>query len=338
MTTLSPSAQPGSAPVTGWRAIVARYRNPSNARAIWQLANTLLPYAAVWYLMYRALAVSAWLLVPLAFVAAGLLVRTFIISHDCGHGSFMRSRHANDVIGCITGVLTFTPYYHWRWEHSEHHKTAGDLNRRGVGDVWTMTVQEYLDATRWRRFAYRLVRNPLILFVVAPLFLFLVLERIPSKGAGRRERLSVHLTNLALVLMIVVLSHLLGFKSWLLIQLAIMVISSTTGVWLFYVQHQFEGVRWSRGDDWSFTAAALEGSSFYKLPKILQWFTGNIGFHHIHHLSPQIPNYHLQRCHNAEPMFRAVPTLTLLSSLRSLRLRLWDEQRQRLVGYRQLQR
>jgi omega-6 fatty acid desaturase (delta-12 desaturase) len=170
------------------------------------------------------------------------------------------------------------------------------------------------------------------------LFLFLVLQRIPSKAAGHRERLSVHLTTLGVVLLAATLICWLGFKAWLVIQLTIMVISSATGVWLFYVQHQFEGVRWSRGDDWNFAAAALEGSSFYKLPKVLQWFTGNIGFHHIHHLSPQIPNYHLQRCHNAEPMFRGVHTLTLLSSLRSLRLRLWDEQQQRLVGYPQLQR
>jgi omega-6 fatty acid desaturase (delta-12 desaturase) len=339
MNTHSQSAPGVSAPAaTGWRAIVARYRSPSSGRAIWQLVNTLLPYAVVWYLMYRALAVSYWLIVPLAFVAAGLLVRAFIISHDCGHGSFMKSRVANHIIGSITGALTFIPYFHWRWEHSIHHKTAGDLNRRGVGDVWTMTVQEYIDATRWRRFSYRLVRNPLILFVVAPLFLFLVLQRIPNRKAGRRERLSVHLTTLGVVLLAAALIEMMGFRSWLLIQLTIMVISSATGVWLFYVQHQFEGVRWSRGDDWNFAAAALEGSSFYKLPKILQWFTGNIGFHHIHHLSPQIPNYHLQRCHNAEPMFRDVPTLTLLSSLRSLRLRLWDEQGQQLVGYRQLRR
>ena len=318
--------------------IVARYRRPSMARAIWQLVNTLLPYAGVWYLMYLALAVSWWLMLPLAFVGAGLLVRTFIISHDCGHGSFTKSRRANDIIGGVTGVLTFIPYYHWRWEHAIHHKTAGNLNRRGVGDIWTMTVQEYLDATRWRRFSYRLVRNPLILFVIAPLILFLVLQRIPASKAGRRERLSVHLTTLGVVALAATLIQLLGFRSWLLIQLTIMVISSAAGVWLFYVQHQFEGVRWQRTGEWSFTTAALEGSSFYKLPKILQWFTGNIGFHHIHHLSPQIPNYHLQRCHNAEPMFREVPTLTLWSSLRSLRLRLWDEQAQRLVGYPHLQR
>ncbi len=318
------------------KSVIDRFRQPSHARAIWQLTNTLLPYLFIWFLMARVITVSYWLVLPLALVAAGLRVRLFIFMHDCGHGSFMRSRHANALVGWITGLLTFTPYHHWTWEHAIHHRTSGDLERRGRGDVWTMTVAEYLGAPLWRRCAYRLLRNPLVLFAIAPTVLFVVLERFPSSQAGRRERLSVWLTNLALVLMAAGLSALIGFRSWFLIELTMMLIAGGAGVWLFYVQHQFDGAYWTSHDDWDYTDAALKGSSFYKLPAILRWFSGNIGFHHIHHLSPQIPNYHLQRCHNAEPLFGSAPTLTLGASLRSATLRLWDEQRQRLIGFRLL--
>ena len=278
-----------------WKEIVARYQKPSVGRGLWQIVNTLLPYAALWYLMYLSLSVSYWLVVPLAILAGGFLIRVFIIHHDCGHGSFFKSRLANDILGFITGVLTFAPYYHWRWEHALHHGTSGDLDRRGTGDIWTLTVQEYLECSRWKRFAYRLARNPLVLFVVAPLFLFLVKHRFPSAKAGRRERDSVHWTNLAILGVAAGLSWIFGIKAYLLIQLSVMMVAGSAGMWLFYVQHQFEGVYWERGEAWDYTAAALQGSSFYKLPRILQWFSGNIGFHHIHHLSPRIPNYHLER-------------------------------------------
>jgi acyl-lipid omega-6 desaturase (Delta-12 desaturase) len=317
----------------GWQKIVAKYREPSAWRALWQLTNTLVPYALLWCLMPLCLSISYWLLLPVAALAAGLLVRIFIIFHDCGHGSFMKSRRANDLVGFATGLLTFTPYYFWRWQHALHHGTAGDLDRRGSGDVWTLTVQEYVECSRWKRLAYRLSRNPLVLFVIAPLFLFVVLLRFPSKGAPPRERRSVHWTNLALLIFGVGMSALFGWRTFLLTQFTIMVFSGAAGVWLFYVQHQFEGVYWGRGDEWDYATAAMQGSSFYKLPRILQWFSGNIGFHHIHHLSPRIPNYNLQRCHNAEPYFQRVKPLTLFASLRSLSLRLWDDQRKQLVGY-----
>ena len=320
--------------VLAWKEIVARYQKPSVGRGVWQIVNTLVPYAALWYLMTLSLSVSWWLVVPLAILAGGFLIRMFIIHHDCGHGSFFKSRKANDILGFITGVLTFAPYYHWRWEHALHHATSGDLDRRGMGDIWTLTVQEYLESSRWQRFAYRLARNPAVLFVIAPLFMFLVKHRFPKAKANPRERHSVYWTNLAVFGMAAGLSWIFGLKAYLLIQLMVVGVAGSAGVWLFYVQHQFEGVYWERAEAWDYTAAALQGSSFYKLPKVLQWFSGNIGFHHIHHLSPRIPNYHLEKCHKAEPLFQCVKTVTLFSSFKSLTFRLWDEQRRKLVGYR----
>ena len=325
-----------AADTAAWKEIVARYQQPSTGRALWQIINTFVPYAALWYLMYLSLSVSWWLTVPLAVLAGAFLVRVFIIFHDCGHGSYFKSRTANDVLGFVAGVLTFTPYYHWRWEHAIHHASSGHLDKRGVGDIWTMTVQEYLESSRWKRFAYRLARNPVILFAIAPLYLFLIQQRIPSSKANPRERLSVHWMNLAIVGVALGLSRAFGPGAYLIIQLIVILVAGASGVWLFYVQHQFEDVYWERGENWDFTAAALEGSSFYKLPKILQWFSGNIGFHHIHHLSPRIPNYNLERCHQADPMFQSVKPITLISSLKSITYRLWDEQQRKLVGYRRL--
>lgn len=319
-----------------WKEVVLKYQRPSLGRALWQLVDTVGLYAVTWYLIDRSLAVSLWLAVPLAILAGGLLVRVFIIFHDCGHGSFFKSKTANDVVGFITGMLTFTPYYHWRWEHAAHHASAGNLDKRGTGDVWTLTVQEYLEASRGKRFAYRLARNPFVLFVIAPFFLFVIKHRFCPKPASRRERQSVHWTNLAILGMAIGLSQVFGLKAYLAIQLTMILVAGSTGVWLFYVQHQFEGVYWQRHEQWDYLAAALHGSSFYKLPKILQWFSGNIGFHHIHHLSPRIPNYNLERCHQAEPLFQTVPPVTLLSSLKSFTFRLWDEERHRLVGFSHL--
>ena len=316
-----------------WRKIVVRYQKPSVPKALWQIVNTLVPYALLWYLMYLSLAVSWWITVPLAFLAGAFLVRVFIIFHDCGHGSFFKSRRANDVWGFLCGVVTFTPYYHWRWEHSLHHATSGDLDRRGMGDVWTMTVQEYLESSRGKRFAYRLARNPIVLFVLAPLYVFLIRHRFPKTKASRRERYSVYWMNLAILAVAAVLTPIFGLKVYLLIQLTALMVAGAAGFWLFYVQHQFEGVYWERRDEWDYAAAALQGSSFYKLPRVLQWFSGNIGFHHIHHLSPRIPNYNLESCHNADPLFQPVKPVTLFSSFKSFTFRLWDEQRRKLVGF-----
>ena len=316
-----------------WKEVVARYRQPSVWRSVFQIVNSLVPYGVLWYLMFRTLAVSHCLTLVLAVLAGGFLARVFIIHHDCGHGSFFKSRRANDVIGFITGVLTFTSYRFWRWEHAVHHASAGDLDRRNLGDVWTMTVHEYLDASRSKRLAYRVVRNPFVLFVLVPPFLFLILHRFSSRKASKRDRQSVSWTNLTILAVGVSLSLLMGVKAYLMIQLSVIAVAATAGVWLFYVQHQFEGVYWERHGEWDYTAAALRGSSYYKLPRILQWFSGNIGFHHIHHLCPSIPNYNLEKCHNDHPLFQGVTTVTLLSSVRALTLRLWDESQRRLVGW-----
>jgi len=300
------------------------------------VTNTLVPYGLLWYLMYLSISVSWWLAVPLAILAGAFLVRLFIIHHDCGHGSFFKSRTANHILGFLTGVLTFTPYHQWRWEHALHHATSGDLDRRGTGDVWTLTVQEYLEASRWKKFAYRLARNPMILFLIAPIFVFVIKHRFPNLKATKRERFSVYWTNLAMLGMAAALSLAFGLKAYLILQLIVVSVAGSAGVWLFYVQHQFEGVYWGRGEEWDYATAALQGSSFYKLPKVLQWFSGNIGFHHIHHLSARIPNYHLEKCHDSEPLFQSVKPITLIASLKSFTFRLWDEQQKRLVGYRAL--
>jgi omega-6 fatty acid desaturase (delta-12 desaturase) len=322
------------ADVAAWKEAVAKYQVPSAWRASWQIVNTIGSYGVLWYLMYRSLEYSYWLAIPLAILAGALLVRVFIIFHDCGHGSFFRSRRANAVWGFIAGMLTFTPYYHWRWEHSVHHSSSGDLDRRGTGDVWTLTVQEYLGSSRWRRFAYRLARNPVVLFVIAPLVVFVVRQRFPSRRASERERRSVHWMNLAILGIAAVMSATFGVVPYLVLQLTVMAVAGSAGIWLFYVQHQFEGVYWERSGNWDYTAAALRGSSFYKLPAVLRWFSGNIGFHHIHHLSPRIPNYNLKRCHESDPMFATVRPVTFLSSLKSFTYRLWDERRGKLVGFR----
>jgi omega-6 fatty acid desaturase (delta-12 desaturase) len=318
------------------KSALARFQSSSPWRAQWQMANSFIPYAVSWYLMYHALSISFWLMLPLAILAAGFLARIFIIFHDCGHASFFNSRSANKAVGVIAGLFNLTPYRHWRWQHAIHHGTSGDLDKRGSGDIWMLTVQEYLESSRGKRFAYRLARNPFVLFIVAPLYVFVIHHRFASSKAPNPERRSVVWTNLALLGVTALMSALIGLKAFLIIQLTVTTFAGAAGVWLFYVQHQFEGAYWARSTNWDYTAAALRGSSYYKLPKILQWFTGNIGFHHVHHFSPRIPNYHLQRCHNAEPLFEKIEAITLLGSLKSLSYRLWDERRQIFVGYRAL--
>lgn len=328
------SALPSTSPsVAEWKGIVAEFQSPSTSKAVWQLVNTLGLYAVVWAAMFFSVKFSWWMTAPLVVVASGLLVRVFIIFHDCGHGSFFKSRVANDVVGFITGVLTFTPYHHWRWEHSLHHACSGDLDRRGTGDLWTLTVQEYLAASHWTRLCYRLARSPIVLFLIAPVFLFIIRERFPSTEAKPRERRSVWAMNAALLAMVVTLSWAFGAKEYVIIQLLITTISGAFGVWLFFVQHQFDGVYWERNSEWDFTAAALRGSSFYRLPRFLQWFSGNIGYHHIHHLSPRIPNYNLERCHESHPVFKQVKALTLIGSLKLIQFHLWDEQCGKLVSF-----
>lgn len=319
-----------------WRPLVEPFQTPSMWRGGWQFVSTFGLYAMVWVALFFAIQYSWWLAVPLVMLGAGLLVRLFIICHDATHSSFLASRTWNDLIGGFCGLLAFTPYRHWRGEHAIHHGATGDLDRRGVGDVWTMTVQEYLESSRWRRVAYRISRNPFVLFVLAPFILFLGMHRFSRKGAPDREVRSVRNTNLGLLVMTCLMGSVFGFVPYLILQAAIMMGAGAGGIWLFYVQHQYEDAYWERTEKWDYTVAALHGSSFLRLPKVLQWFSGNIGFHHVHHLSPRIPNYHLERCHSSNPMFSSIKPMTFWTSLRTVKLRLWDETSRKLVGWREL--
>ncbi|RYD32202.1 MAG: fatty acid desaturase [Verrucomicrobiaceae bacterium] len=324
--------------VAEWKAMVAKFQRPSISRAAWQMINSIVPYAALWALMAWSLKGPYWVTLLLAVLTGLFVVRIFIIFHDCGHGSYFKSRKLNDIAGFITGVITFTPYHHWRWEHSLHHASCGDLERRGVGDIWTMTVKEYCQASPKRKFIYRVARNPVVLFLIAPVVMFMIYQRIPSKKANRREKLSVHWMNAAILLLNGLLIWAVGFKAWCLIQIPITMAAGAAGVWMFYIQHQYEDVYWEHHQEWDYTSAALLGSSFYKLPRILQWFTGNIGFHHIHHLSPRIPNYNLEACHKSHEIFQRIKPITFLPSLKAMHLRLWDEENRQLVGFNFLRR
>lgn len=318
-----------------WLKLIANYKNPSVRSSIWQLINTLIPYASLWILMGWVISFSWWFVLPLAIVAAGFTVRLFIIFHDCGHGSFFNSKRANDSVGVLMGILTFTPYYRWHHAHLIHHRTAGNLDKRGVGDVWTLTVEEYKNLSNRRRLIYRIYRNPFIMFGIGASLMFLVMNRFTRKGFGRKEKISVYVTNLGIAALAAGISLLIGFKVYLLIQIPVIYFAATAGVYLFYIQHQFPDVQWYRDEQWDYSTVAINGASYLKLPKILQWFTGNIGFHHIHHLSSKIPNYKLEKCHKENEQFHAVTPVTFLNSFYSLRLRLWDEERRQLVSYRQ---
>jgi omega-6 fatty acid desaturase (delta-12 desaturase) len=316
-----------------WRPLIAPYQSPRPHRAVLQLVTTLVPLAAVFVAMYQLLAVSGWWIVALALPAAALLVRTFVLMHDCAHGSFFSSRRANRIIGAITGLLTLIPFEHWRHEHSLHHASAGDLERRGHGDVETLTVREYLARTRWGRMRYRFVRHPLVFLLLGPFF-FVLDKRFPPRGpsAGRRQIASVWLTNAAIVIAGGALLAMFGTRI-LLTYLPAYYVAIVGGIWLFFVQHQFEGTYWEDHDRWDYADAAIAGSSFVRLPALLQWITGSIGFHHVHHLGPRIPNYNLQRCHEENPIFHRATVVTLRQSVAALRLALWDEDARRLIRF-----
>lgn len=323
-----------------WYRQLASYEKPHTWKAIWQLVNTFIPYFALWVLMAYMVKhnYSYWLVLPLAALAAGFLARVFIFFHDCGHGCFLSSKRANQIIGYITGVLTFTPFDEWRHRHAVHHASAGDLERRGVGDVWTMTVQEFLAAPRMTQIGYRIYRHPVVLFGFGPIYLFFFAQRFAHRDSAPRERRSVHLTNLGLLAMFLLGSWALGPWNFFKIQLPVMGFAAAFGVWLFYVQHQYEDVYWDHHQEWDPVKAALHGSSYYKLPKILQWFSGNIGLHHIHHLKARIPNYNLQKAYDEVPEMQAVEPLTLLESTKSLFFNLWDEKSRQMISFRKLKK
>jgi omega-6 fatty acid desaturase (delta-12 desaturase) len=320
-----------------WQGIVSKYAYPETWRSLWQVCNSVIPFLGMWYLMYRSLAIGYWLTLLLAVPTAGFMVRCFIIFHDCCHGSFLRTIKANDRLGLVLGLLVLTPFQQWKHSHAIHHATAGDLDRRGIGDVYTMTVEEYIASPWYKKLGYRIMRNPMILFTITSFLIFTVTHRFYEKNAGKRERSSVIWTNLALAAVVGWIVLEIGWEAFLLVEIPILLIACSAGVWLFYVQHNFDPTYWERHADWEFFNAGMDGSSFYKLPKVLQWFTGNIGFHHIHHLSPRIPNYKLEKCHNENPMFQIEP-LTFTDSLKSLFFRLWDEKEKTLVGWSALKK
>ena len=318
-----------------WFKEMAPFARPHMGKALWQLVNTFGAYLALWALMvYTVHTGYPYILtLGLAIIAGGFLVRIFIFFHDACHSSFFASKKANRILGHVAGILTFTPFLDWQSSHLKHHGSAGDLDNRGHGDVWTMTTDEYLDASRTKRLAYRLFRNPLILLGLGPAYLFLISQRFPHKGAGAKERRNVLYTNAALLVIVGIAGLTIGLGTYLKIQLPVLIIAATMGVWLFYVQHQFQGVYWARHENRDQVKVALQGSSYYKLPRILQWFSGNIGLHHIHHMYPRIPNYNLQSCYDTIQPLQKVPPLTMRKSLTSLRMRLWDEKNQRLISF-----
>lgn len=323
-----------------WYYGTAKYATPSLPKAVFQLFDTFIPYFALWAVMifFILRGFPYWITLLLSVVAAGLLVRIFILFHDCCHHSFFASRLANKICGHICGVFTCTPYSDWQWTHSRHHATAADLDRRGFGSVWTMTVSEYLAAPWFTRLRYRIFRNPFIMFGIGSLIMFLFVNRFPTKGVGSRQRISVLVTNIAIVILFLAAGFFLGFWSFIKIATPIIIIASTTGVWLFYIQHQFEGVYWARHDEWDIMTASLKGCSYYKLPNVLHWFTANIGIHHVHHLRTAIPNYNLQKCYNETPQVQDINQLTIRKSLKSLHLNLWDEQSKKLVSFRSIRK
>jgi omega-6 fatty acid desaturase (delta-12 desaturase) len=314
-----------------------RFSHPRVARAVLEVVETFVPYLALTAAMMLLVRWGhPWLAVPVSVLASVFLVRVFIIFHDCCHGSFLSSRRANRILGYAAGLLTLTPFEKWQRSHAEHHAGVGDLDRRGSGDVWTLTVAEYLEAPRWKRLFYRTFRNPFVMLGIGPALVFVLDNRWPWSGKSRRERFSVHFTNVGIVAALVGAHLTIGLPIFLATQVPTQLLAGAIGVWLFYIQHQFEDVYWARRPEWEPVKAALEGSSYYKLPRVLQWVTGSIGLHHIHHVQPRIPYYNLQKCQAAIPVFQAVPPLTFRRSLHSLRLRLVDEQRRRMVTWTDL--
>jgi acyl-lipid omega-6 desaturase (Delta-12 desaturase) len=332
----SPLASPNGPPRSGrpfWREALAPYAQPHRGRSALGIATSVVPYLALSVLMYLALDISYLLVLAIAVPAAGFLVRTYILFHDCTHGSLLPSKRANAWVGRVLGLMVFSPFESWRHSHAVHHASAGDLDRRGVGDVPTMTVAEYHSSSWEKRLGYRLFRNPLVMFGIGPIYAMVVQPRLVSRSARPRIRRSVIVTNIAVAVLVGALCWLIGWRQYLLVQAPTALLAGAVGVWLFYVQHQFEDTYWQSSEGWSYADAALRGSSYLKLPKVLQFFTGNIGLHHVHHLSTRIPNYHLQRAHDENVIFHEVPTLTLWDGLRAVRLKLWDEGRERLVTF-----
>ena len=321
-----------------WNETLAPFAQPSLTRGLLAIATSAVPYLAISAVMYFTLGTSALLTIALAILAGGFLVRVFIVFHDCSHGSLLPSRRANVAVGTVLGLFVLSPFTRWKHDHAVHHATSGDLDRRGVGDVITLTVSEYAARTPRGRLGYRLIRNPLVMFGLGPVFAMIIGPRIVAKNARPRMRRSVLGTDAALAILTAIGVWLMGWQDFLIVWAPAAMIAGSAGIWLFYVQHQFEDAYWQNGEEWSYADAALRGSSYLKLNPVLQFFSGNIGLHHVHHLNARIPNYNLQRAHDSCELFESVPTLTLWDGLRSVRFKLWDEQAGRLVTFAQARR
>jgi omega-6 fatty acid desaturase (delta-12 desaturase) len=321
-----------------WNAMLASYRQPVLWKSVVQLASTALLLGVLWFAMLWSLEVGYWLTLLLALPASLMLVRLFMLQHDCGHGSYFRSRRANNLIGSVLGVFTLVPYAYWRRTHSLHHAGSGNLDARGFGDIDTLTVREYLSLPPFKRLLYRLYRHPLVLLLVGPTWQFVLKHRLPLDipRDWKREALGVQVSNLGLASVVALMWMTVGIERFLMVQLPITLLAGSIGVYLFYVQHQFEDTYWRYREAWNYYAAGLEGASHLVMPKPLQWATASIGLHHIHHVSSRIPNYHLQRCYDTHPELRQVTKLTLLQSVKTLWFTLWDEDERRLVGFREL--
>ncbi len=317
------------------RDILLLYAKPSVMRASLDVLTSVVAYLALSVVMYRTIRFSPLLTLALALPAAAFLLRTYIVFHDCAHASFLPWRRANAWLGTVLGFIVLSPFVRWRHDHAVHHASAGDLDRRGVGDVPTLTVAEYRARSRRGRLAYRLFRSAPVMFGLGPVFAMIVGPRIVSRNARPRMRRSVLLTDLVLAAVVVPLCVWIGWADFLLVWAPAALLAGSAGIWLFYVQHQFEETYWQRADQWSYADAALRGSSYLKLPQPLRFVTGNIGLHHVHHLSARIPNYNLQRAHDENPALHSVPTLSLWDGLRAVRFKLWDEERGRLVTFSQ---
>lgn len=306
-----------------------------NKKSIIQIMNTILPLFIFWTLAYVSISYSILLALVFAILASGLIIRTFIIFHDCTHGSFFHNKKLNDTVGTITGVLTMFPYAKWKREHAIHHASSSNLDARGVGDIWVMTVDEYKVASKWQRFAYRLYRNPIVLFGLGPIYLILISGRFNRKDARKKERNNTYLSNILIVLFYGTIAFFVGWQSFLIVQVVSMYLAAALGIWLFYIQHTFEDSYFEEESEWDYVKAAVDGSSYYKLPRLFQWLTGNIGYHHVHHLAPRVPNYNLEEAHESTPPLHQATTITFKTSLESLKYRVYDPENKVFITFRE---